>query len=285
MRNSDEVRAFYFGALDATSAFEYRLNQAVNSLDNYAPNYALLLNALKHLTLKSGISFVVKDRDKLVSIVRYSRSRSSSRRIFLRELLEVVKASGDVELAAVVTCYYILECVNSTFLKLKAYTSGLRLLERYRDNSIIPPDVRAEAALTMAVIFLKYGCLVEATGQVQKASKLTRTANLWARSFEIIGDINMARGMFERASRKYERAMKDNGGVDSSFRIDSVLAQKWAIAKMKTGNRAIVFNRAAEMLSRNDWMSLAIKGSTYRVEMPMITSQRSISRRELFQER
>ena len=253
MRSSDEIRAFYFEALDATNAFEYRLNQAVNSQDNPVPNYARLLSALKHLTLKSAISFVVQDRDKIVSIACCSRLHSSSRRIFLWELLDVVKASGDVELAAIVTCSYILESVNSTFLKLKAYEPSLRLLKRCRDNPIISPEVRAEAALTMARILLKYGCLVEATGEVWKASRLTRKSKIWTRSFEIIGDINMARGMFERASRKYEQAMKNDGGVEPSLRIGSVLAQKWAIAKMKTGRRTIVFDETNELFLRSDW--------------------------------
>ncbi len=206
MENSDDVRSFYSQASDATWAFDQRLEQAVNSVEQGIPNYIGLTEALNLLPLSSAITIIIRHRDKLVHLIQSKGRIGDSRRLFLSKLWSIARVSGDSELAGMVTCSYVLEVVNSTLLKPKEYTSGLNLLSAVKDDVSISRNIRAEASLSIAKIYFNCGLLKEAVKEVHNVLLLSRIDDILTRCFEIIGDIDMARGMYRQAKKKYKRA-------------------------------------------------------------------------------
>ena len=250
MVNKDDVRSFYTEASDAVWAFKYRLEQAASSVETDMPDYRALTKALKLLPLSSAIAILFQERDKLMRVVQSRGLAGDSRRSFLSELRDIALKSGDSEIAGLVTCSYVLEIVESTLLKPSEYSSGLNLLKAVRDDVSLSRAVRAEAALTIAVIWLKCGFLKEAAEATRNALHLSSKVAISARRFDTMGDIAMARGLYKQAYKKYKRATELDVCSKNSTKFRKRLVAKRVFAEMKSGSSCAVLREADMFIAK-----------------------------------
>ena len=238
MSLKDSVREFYFQRKDSSLAFEYRLRECARSLGKRSPDYEGLAVALAQLPLSEAIAIADRCRSELFQLLRSPETARQSSVSFLEALVEVVRASGDMDLTAVTFSAFVRHALRIPGLDDGTYESGSRLLRVLRDDRCVSKTLRAELSLTMAEIQLQRGDHRRAARQIRKAFQLSREHGVSAHCFRLLGDLDLAEGLYGQSRRKYERSMRHRGDRKGLLDNGDPTAIRWLLTKIKTGEFA-----------------------------------------------
>ena len=245
----DDIRAFYHRASDGEHAFQYRLRQAVSRLGRTGVDYDGLLRALELMPVAQQMRVVYDARDDLLQLAAPQRPGGGDCASFMLSVQGLARGVGDAELATHTTCAFALSAFSSMLLIGEARTSAEHMLVHCRDDPSSPRDANARATLVLGELALGVGRLKHALQEARKALRLSDSPELAARSFLLVGDVDMARGAYGAASRNYGFARTRAASNDGHTRLVEVATRRWILAGLKSGSSTHDLSAGTEALT------------------------------------